>query len=105
MRILGHLLATVFRTFWHLVFAAVVCAVLAAGTAMVVAYTATRMWPPTRLTELTAAAVAVLAAYAGALTVLLGASVKGLIEAARLAEHEAVAPLKAMERELAGRKS
>ena len=38
MRILGHLLVTIVRTFWHLLFTAVACAVLAASTGLLVAY-------------------------------------------------------------------
>ena len=103
MRIMGHLLLTTVRTFWHIVLTAVLCAALAAAVVVVVAEASIRQWPPSLLTEVAAGAVALLAAYAGGLTVLLGASVRGLLDAAKLVEKEAVAPVKAVEQELEGR--
>ena len=105
MRIMGHLLATGCRTFVHLLFTAVLAAAVAAGAALLVAYVDTRHWPPTQLTEVTAGAFAVLAAYAAAVTVLLRASTRTLLDAAKVVEQEAVAPVKAAEQEFAGNKS
>jgi hypothetical protein len=105
MRIIGHLLATGCRTFLHLVFTAVLSAAVAAGAALLVAYVETRHWPPTQLTYVTAAAFAVLAAYAAGATVLLRASTRSLLGAAKVVEREAVAPMKAVERELEANKS
>jgi hypothetical protein len=105
MRIMGHLIATGCRTFWRILFMAVFAAVLAAGVALLVAYEGTRQWPPTQLTDVAAGAFAVLTAYAAGLTVLLSESVKALVDAAKVVEREAVAPLKAVGRELEGRES
>jgi hypothetical protein len=105
MRIMGHLIATGCRTFWRILFMALFAAVLAASVALLVAYEGTRQWPPTQLTEVTAAAFAVLTAYAAGLTVLLSESVKALVDAAKVVEHEAVAPVKAVGRELEGKES
>lgn len=84
---------------------AVFFAVLAAGAAMLVAYEGTRQWPPTQLSDVTAAAFAVLTAYAAGLTVLLSESVKALVDAAKVVEHEAVAPIKAIGHVLEGKES
>jgi len=105
MRIIGHLLATAVRTFTHIIFSALICAVLFGGAALIAAYASTRQWPPSHLTELLAAALAVVAAYAGAVTALMRASARALMDAARVAEHEAVAPLRAAAHELEGAKS
>ena len=105
MRIMGHLIATGCRTFWRILFMAVLAAALAAGATLLLAYEGTRQWPPTQLTYMAAAAFAVLTAYAAGLTVLLSESVKALVDAAKVAEHEAVAPLKALGHELEGKGS
>lgn len=105
MHIIGHLLATAFRTFWHILVTALICAALFGGAALIVTYTTTHQWPPSRLTEILAGALAVVAAYAGGLTVLMHAAVKALMDATKIAEHEALAPLKAAAEELEGRRS
>lgn len=105
MHIIGHLLVTAFRTFRHIVFTALICAVLFGGAALIVSFAGTHQWPPNRLTEILAAALAVVAAYAGGLTVLAHASARALMDAAKLAEHEALAPIKAAAEELEGRHS
>ncbi|HEV7125952.1 MAG TPA: hypothetical protein VGN32_00740 [Ktedonobacterales bacterium] len=102
MRILGHLVSTTFHALGRMLVAGVLCAALAAGVTLLVAYTVTRQWPPTPLTEAAAIALAVLAAYASGLTVLFSASVRALVGAARAVEKEAVAPIKAVEHELEG---
>ncbi len=105
MRIMGHLVATGCRTFFNLLFTAVLAAAVAGGATLLVAYTETRHWPPTQMTGVTAAAFAVLAAYAAGVTVLLRASTRTLLGAAKVVEKEAVAPVKAVERELETTKS
>jgi TPP-dependent indolepyruvate ferredoxin oxidoreductase alpha subunit len=105
MRIMGHLIATGCRTFWRILFTAVFAAALAAGVAVLVAYAGTRQWPPTQLTDVAAGAFAVLTAYAAGVTVLLSESVKALVDAAKVVEREAVAPIKAVGRELEGNES
>ena len=54
---------------------------------------------------MTAIAFAVLAAYAAGVTVLLRASTQAVLGAAKVVEKEAVAPVKAVERELETTKS
>ncbi len=105
MRIMGHLAATGCRTFFNLVFTAVLAAAVAGGATLLVAYIQTRNWPPAQMTDVTAAAFAVLAAYAAGVTVLLRASTRTLLGAAKVVEKEAVAPMKAVERELEATKS
>jgi hypothetical protein len=105
MRIVGHLVATGCRTFLNLLFTAVLAAAVAAGAALLVAYVETRHWPPAQLTYVTAAAFAVLAAYAAGVTVLLRASTRTLLGAAKVVEKEAVAPMKAVEREFEANKA
>jgi hypothetical protein len=105
MRIMGHLVATGCRTSLRLVFTAVLAAAVAGGVALLVAYANTRHWPPTQMTDVTAAAFAVLAAYAAGVTVLLRASTRTLLGAAKVVEKEAVAPVKAVERDLEANKS
>ena len=105
MHIIGHLLATAFRTFWHIVVTALICAVIFGSAVLIVSYTSTHQWPPNRLTEILAGALAVVAAYAGGLTVLAHAAVKALMDATKLAEHEALAPIKAAAEALEGRHS
>ena len=105
MRILGHLIATGCRTFWRILFMSLFAAVLAAGVALLVAYEGTRQWPPTQLMEVAVGAFAVVCAYGVGVTVLLSESVKALVDAAKLAEREAVAPLKAVGHELEGKAS
>ena len=105
MRIMGHLLARGCRTLFSMLFTAVLAAAVAGGAALLVAYAQTRHWPPSQLTDVTAAAFAVLAAYAAGVTVLLRASTQAVLGAAKVVEKEAVAPMKAVERELETTKS
>jgi hypothetical protein len=105
MRIMGHLITTGCRTIWRILFMSLFAAALGAGVALLVAYEGTRQWPPTQLMYVAAVALAVVAGYAVGVTVLLSESVKALVDAATVAEREAVAPLKAAGHELEGKKS
>jgi hypothetical protein len=105
MRIMGHLLARGCRTVVHMLFTAVLAAAVAGGAALLVAYAQTRQWPPSQLTDVSAIAFAVLGAYAAGVTVLLRASTQAVLGAAQVVEKEAVAPVKAVERELEATKS
>jgi len=87
LRIVGHLIATAFRVFWRIVFTALFGAALGAGAVLLITAVVTRHWPPSQLTLVLLVGGAVLAAYAGGVTVLM---------------IEAVAPLKAVEQELGG---
>jgi hypothetical protein len=104
LRIFAHLIATAFRVFGRLVVTALFCAALGAGAVLLITAVITRhwQWPPSQLTIVLLVGVAVLAAYAGGVTVLMIEAVRGLTAAARAVEREAVAPLKAVEQEVDG---
>lgn len=87
---IGQLFKSLFRAFFKVVLTLVVCAAIGGAAALIVSYVALGQWPPTRMTEIAAIAIAVLAAYAGAVTALMGEAVRGLLAAARVAEHEAL---------------
>lgn len=89
---IGHIFKTIFRAFFRILFTALFCGLIAAGIGLLIAYEGnhqTWQWPPQQLTAIAVILVALLAAYAGGLTVLLGAAIKGLVDTARLAEKEA----------------
>src|SRR5262249_15070960 len=103
MGLIGHLIATAFRTFWRILFTAALFAGLGGGTVLLVAFHYTqKLWPPDQVTTVAAIGVAALAAYAGGVTALMTASAKALLGAAKLVEREAAAPLKALGEELEG---
>ena len=87
---IGQLFKSLFHAFFKIVLSLIVCAAIGGVATLVVSYVALRQWPPTRLTEVAAIAIAVLAAYAGAVTALMSEAVRGLLAAARVAEHEAL---------------
>ena len=88
MKVLGHLAKTAFRAFFRIIFTALLSAALAVVCGLLVSYEGTRQWPPNQLTVIVIAVVAVLAAYAGGLTVLLSEAVKALVYTAKEAEKE-----------------
>ena len=90
MAVIGHLIGTAFRAFFRILFAFVLAAALGAGVTLLVSYTQTHAWPPTRLTEIAAIAIAVLAGYACAITVLMGEGVRALLKTVKFAEKEAL---------------
>lgn len=105
LAIVGHLFATAFRAFWHILITAIFSAALAAGAAVLVIYSYTHQfqWPPKdHLTLIALISVTALSAYAGGVTALMTAAVGALKEAARIVEHEAVAPIQAVGRDLEG---
>ena len=105
MRIIGHLIATAFQTLGRILLTAALFAALGAGAVAFVASRYTQLqWPPTQLIAIATIGVAALAAYAGGMTALMLAALKGLLGAAKLVEREAAAPLKAIGEELEGSK-
>lgn len=88
MKVLGHLVKTAFRAFFRLFFTALLSAAVAVACGLLVSYEATHQWPPHQLSVILIAIVAVLAAYAGGLTVLLAEAVKALVYTAKEAEKE-----------------
>ena len=84
MLLLRHLIGSFFRAFFRIVLTAIVCGVIAGAVALGLAYTmGSHTWPPSTLTEIAAIAFAVLAAYAGGLTVLVQEAVRGVKSAER----------------------
>lgn len=90
MAVFAHIFKSLFRAFVRIFFTALFCAALAAGVVALVSYEATRQWPPHQLTIFAMVALAVLAGYAGGITVLLSEAVHGAIAAARTVEHDTV---------------
>ena len=86
MFLVRHLISTAFKAFFRMVFFGVCFAVLGAGIVLIVASANSPHWPPSALTIAAAAAVAVLAGYASALTVLVREAVRGV----RDVEHDLV---------------
>jgi hypothetical protein len=107
LRIVGHLIATGFRAFFRVLATAVIFGAIGLGAVALVVnhFTHQWPWPPSHVNQVTTVAlvgVAALAAYAGGATMLMAEAVRGLLGAARVVEHEAVAPIKAVEQELEG---
>lgn len=91
LRILGHLILTAFRTLGRLLVTAVLFAGLGMAAVALVASRYTQVqWPPSQPVAVALIGVAALAAYAGGITALLVASVRGFLDAARVAEKEAL---------------
>lgn len=87
---IGQLFKSLFHAFFKVMLSLIVCAAIGGIATLVVSYVALRQWPPAHLTEAAAIAIAVLAAYAGAVTALMSEAVRGLLAAARVAEREAL---------------
>jgi H+/Cl- antiporter ClcA len=105
--IVGHLIATAFRAFVRIVITAVIAAAVGVGVVLVITYSNTHQlqWPPRdQMTLVAMVGVAVLSAYAGGVTALMIEAVGALKKATRIAEHEVVAPLEAVGRELESNK-
>jgi hypothetical protein len=105
LAIIGHLIGTMFRAFWRILITAAFGAVVGAGAVLFVIYHYTHQiqWPPKdHLTLVALVGVMALSAYAGGVTALMTEAVGALKKAAKIVEDEAVAPLKAVGRELEG---
>ena len=66
-----HLIPAAFHAIVHMVFLGILFAVIAGGVVLGVAYASTPHWPPSSLTLVVAAVIAVLAGYAVGLTTLV----------------------------------
>lgn len=88
MKVLAHLTKTAFRAFFRILFTALLSAALAVGCGLLVSYEGTRQWPPHQLSVIVIAIVALLAAYAGGLTVLMSEAVRALVYTVKEAEKE-----------------
>ena len=72
-----HLIPAALRAIVRMVFLGIVFAVIAGGVVLGVAYASTPHWPPSFLTLLVAAVIAVLAGYAVGLTTLVRDVLRG----------------------------
>ena len=72
-----HLIPEALHAIVHMVFLGILFAVMAGGVVLGVAYANTPHWPPSSLTLLVAAVIAVLAGYAVGLTTLVRDVLRG----------------------------
>ncbi len=79
MRFVSHLVTTAFDTLLRSIVTAIIAAVVAAGSFYVVATQVVHQWPPTITSEIAGAVIVVLAAYAGATTVILRGITKAVV--------------------------
>ncbi len=102
MTLIFHLIKSLFRAFFKITFTALFTGAVAAGVVLLVAYLNGQLWPPKTLTEVTAAAVGVLAAYAGGLTMLMREAVRAAFTAERGVAKGVEQEVAGIEREVAG---
>ena len=88
MKVFGHLLTTLFQAFFRIVFTAILSAALAVSVGLLVAYEASKQWPPQQSVVVLIAIVAVLFTYAASLTVLVSEAVKALLFSSKEAVKE-----------------
>ncbi len=100
--LLRHLFTLIFRAFFRMLVTAFFCGSIGGGGVLVAMYVTTHQWPPHQLTLIAAAVFAVIAAYAGAVTVLLGETLRGLMMAVGVAERDAKTAIKTVEAEVIG---
>ncbi|HEV2238651.1 MAG TPA: hypothetical protein VGR57_18480 [Ktedonobacterales bacterium] len=95
LRLLGHLLVTVFEVCWRIVFIALFGGLVGAGAVLLVTAlhaNDTPRWPPSPFPLILLAGLGMLAAYATAVTVLMVEAVRALQTAAHAVAAEAAAP-------------
>ena len=80
---LRHLIPAAFRALFRMVFLSLLFAVVAGGITLVVAYANSPRWPPSTLTIVVAAVIAVLAGYSAGLTTLVREVIRGVKHAER----------------------
>ncbi len=99
MTLVLHLLGVLVRAFFKVMFTAIGFGAVAGGATLAVAYQQTHQWPPKTLTDVAAGVIAVLAAYAAALTVVVREAIKGVEHV----EQDVVKGAEEVEQELAGK--
>lgn len=82
MQLLGHLLKTIFRAFFRIIFSALFFAVLGGGITLLVAFGFTHHWPPDLLTIVATIAIGVLSGLVAGIGVLMREAVQALLSAA-----------------------
>jgi hypothetical protein len=104
MTLIMHLARALFRAFFRILLSALVFAGIGGGATLLISYQQTGQWPPRTLTEAAAIAIAVLSAYAAALTVLIREAVKGVITVEKGAVQDVEHEVASVEREVTGAK-
>jgi hypothetical protein len=92
MKMLTFLLKNTDRLVSRMLLNALLFGALAAGVTLLVGAEGTRQWPPQQLSYIATAIIAGFAAYAAAVSILLGAALHGLVRASAPAPQ--VAPAK-----------
>jgi len=87
MKMLTFLLKNTDRLVSRMLLNALLFGVLAAGVTLLVGAEGTRQWPPQQLSYIATAIIAGFAAYATAISILLGAALHGLVRASAQATH------------------
>jgi ABC-type Fe3+-siderophore transport system permease subunit len=88
MLVFRHVLGTVVKVFFKVVFATLIFAAIGAAAVLVVSYVTSGQWPPQSLTIVVVIAIAVLSGYAGGMTVLMGEAVREAIRGIRAVEQD-----------------
>jgi hypothetical protein len=83
-----HLLRTIFKIFFQVVLATLICAAIGAVAVLVVSFVMVRQWPPSQLTIIALVAIAVLSGYAGGMTVLMSEAIREAIRGVRAVEQD-----------------
>lgn len=86
MTLLGHLIKVAIRAFFRITFTGLLFIAIGIGVSLLVAYQATKVWPPSIPEWVVGGAVGLLLGYAAGLTVLVREAVSGV----STAEHEIV---------------
>ncbi len=92
MKMLTFLLKNTDRLVTRMLLNALLFGALAAGVTLLVGAEGTRQWPPQQLSYIAMAIIAGFAAYAAAVSVLLGAALHGLVRASAPAPAPHVEP-------------
>ena len=87
MKVLAFLVRTTDRLVSRVLLSALFSGVVAAGVTLLVAAEGTRQWPPQQLTYVAVVIVAGFAAYGAAVSTLLRAALRALVQAAAEAPH------------------
>lgn len=93
MFVVGHLVKTFFKAIGKIFLSAIFCGAIGVGVVLLVVFVKTNHGPDT-LTWIAAAAVGVLALYAGGITVLMSEAVHALKDVAKDLEHESGAAIR-----------
>jgi hypothetical protein len=88
MKLFTHLIGAALKDLFSAIGTAIVTGAIGGGAVLLVAYENASRWPPTILTDVTAGAIALLAAYAGWTTVILRSITRTVLAAGKDVEQE-----------------